>query len=77
MVVRYLNWKGYQVEGAELEYTDVDQITFAEDLIEQAQAMGLIQGDTNGALRPRDNLLRSEGATVMVRVARYMDATQP
>ena len=73
MVVRYLNGKGYQVEGAVLPYSDVGQITFAQDLLAQAQAMGLLKGDTEGTLRPTQKLIRCEGAAIILRAAEYID----
>lgn len=74
MVVRYLNQKGYTAETASLAYSDADSITFAWNELGQAQAMGLVQGDNTGTLRPGSTLKRSEGAAIVLRAARYLEA---
>ena len=77
IVVRYIEYKGQTLTGQELSYTDVDEIDeYAVELLEKAQNIGLIEGDPGGTLRPRATLLRSEGTTIMVRLAHYMDSIE-
>lgn len=78
LVIRYLNWKGYSCEGTELNYSDVDQVEeYALKPFMQAQEMGLVSGDTEGTLRPKDVLARCEGVKVIVLMDDYMDEHQP
>lgn len=76
IIVRYLEYKGTILEPQELTYTDVDEIDeYALEYLQKAQSINLIQGDPGGTFRPRDTLIRSEGATVMVRLAHYLAET--
>ena len=76
MVIRYLSWRGYSAEPAPLSYTDTSQISsYAVDLLAIAQAMELVKGYDNGELRPQGVLSRSEGTTVITRVAQYIQTT--
>ena len=76
IIVRYLEYKGITLEPQELIYTDVDEIDeYALEYLQKAQGIDLIQGDPGGTFRPRATLLRSEGATIMVRLAHYLSET--
>ena len=75
IMVRYLEYKGITLEPQALTYTDVDEIDeYALEYLQKAQSIDLIQGDPGGTFRPRDTLLRSEGATVMVRLTHYLNS---
>ena len=76
MSMRYMRTQGVYTVNPDttLPYSDSGEISdYARDAIIQAQSMGLIKGDDTGKLRPRDMLSRSEGATFMVRIARYLE----
>ena len=74
IIARYLEYKGITLELQELIYTDVDEIDeYALEYLQKAQGIDLNQGDPGGTFRPRDTLLRSEGATIMVRLANHLD----
>lgn len=75
IMVRYLEYKGITLEPQALTYTDADEIDeYALEYLQKAQSIDLIQGDPGGTFRPRATLLRSEGATVMVRLTHYLNA---
>ena len=75
ILVRYLTEvRGLTLDSAELSFTDQDAIgNFARDAVQQAVAIGLVQGFPDGSFQPRKQLPRSEGVTVLVRLAHYLD----
>ena len=75
ILVRYLTEvRGLTLDSAELSFTDQDSIgNFARDAVQQAVAIGLVQGFPDGSFQPRKQLPRSEGVTVLVRLAHYLD----
>ena len=75
ILVRYLTEvRGLTLDSAELTFTDQNDIgNFARDAVQQAVAIGLVQGFPDGSFQPRKQLPRSEGVTVLVRLAHYLD----
>ena len=78
MVVRYLEeMKGLTLDSQELSFSDQNQIgNYARESVQKALAIGLIKGYTDGTFRPNVILTRREGVTVLVRLARYLDAIE-
>ena len=75
MAVRTLETLGIGVISAPLPFSDRDDIpAFAYAAVGRAYAMGLLQGDTSGTLRPLDSLNRAEGAAILMRAVRYLEA---
>ncbi len=70
MLVRSLPEQDRRQSGGALNYTDVDQISFARRELEIAQAMGMISGYQDGTLRPRSALSRIEGTVLIMRFIR-------
>ncbi|MBP3411764.1 MAG: S-layer homology domain-containing protein [Oscillospiraceae bacterium] len=57
-----------------LPYTDSNTISsYAKDAMEEAQALGLLKGYTDGTLRPQKALNRGEGVTLIMRVLRLRE----
>ena len=81
ILVRYLTEvRGLTLESAELTFTDQDQIgNFARESVQKAVAIGLVQGYKDGSFQPKNQLRRSEGVTMLIRVAHYLEelAQQP
>ena len=76
MAVRYVEeYKKIPLEGKALGYSDAAQLNsdYAVEPAKKAQAMGLIQGDDQGRLRPRDTLNRAEATTILMRLVRFVD----
>jgi len=60
-----------------LNYTDADQIgEFAREPIAKAQALGLLKGYTDGSVRPKQEIIRSEGTVMIMRLCRYIAEPQ-
>ena len=75
ILVRYLTEvRDLTLDSAELTFTDQNDIgNFARDAVQQAVAIGLVQGFPDGSFQPRKQLPRSEGVTVLVRLAHYLE----
>lgn len=76
MAVRYVEeYKKIPLESKALGYSDAAQLNsdYAVEPAKKAQAMGLIQGDDQGRLRPRDTLNRAEATTILMRLVRFVD----
>lgn len=80
MAVRYVeNCKEeYLPEGVALNYSDKSDLdSWALAATERAQAMELIQGDAGtGLLRPLATIKRCEGATILMRLVRYLEEAE-
>ena len=75
MVVRYLDVIGVETEPVELDYTDVEDFSgYALPYARRAESIGLIKGYKDGSFRPGEDLPRSEGVTILVRLDRYLKA---
>lgn len=76
MAVRYVEeYKKIPLESKAMQYSDADQLNrdYAVEPAKKAQAIGLIQGDDQGRLRPRDTLNRAEATTILMRLVRFLD----
>lgn len=74
IVVRYLEWKGYELDQEELAYTDnADFDEYAVPYAEKAQSLGLVSGYPEGDFRPDAKLLRQEGVKIVVLLGRYLE----
>ena len=73
LAMRYLESKGLTAKGKNLTFKDKSQIgSVALPYMKRAYAMGLIEGDTSGRIRPKDILPRSEAVAILMRVSKYM-----
>ena len=74
MMVRYAEAKVGTLTEKEINYTDAEDISaYALPMVKKASAMGLVEGYTDGSLKPAGTLVRREGVTVMVRLAKYLN----
>ena len=71
---RYLRYQGAAVQpGSAKGYTDASSIGgWAKEAVEAMTALGLLQGDNEGAFRPRAGATRAEAAAVLLRVEDYL-----
>lgn len=80
MAVRYVaNCKSqYLADTTALSYSDANQLeSYAVEATQRAQTMKLIQGDAGtGLLRPQAKIRRSEGATILMRLVRYLEQAE-
>lgn len=75
MLLRYADFAGLSMESAELDYTDVDQISdYAVETMAQAQALDLLTGYPDGSIAPKKLLTRAEGVTLLMRLLRKIEA---
>ncbi len=69
MAVAAYKTYGEDVEAAELDFTDVDEISADKaELVAKAVTVGLIEGMDTGAFLPKDNMTRAQSATVIERL---------
>jgi hypothetical protein len=75
MVVRYLeSVRGLSLEEAALSFTDEASISsYARSPMQKAAALGLVEGYEDGSILPKNQISRSEGVTILMRLARYLD----
>lgn len=75
MVVRYLEKvKGITLEGQSLSFKDASSIgTWAQEAVEKAVAIKLIEGYEDSTFRPQRALTRAEGVTILMRMSRYLE----
>lgn len=67
-VVAYKTY-GEDVEAAELDFTDAEEISADKaELVAKAVTAGLIEGMDTGAFLPKDNMTRAQAATVIERL---------
>lgn len=59
----------YTTEKKDLQYIDKAQIsTWAVEAIRKADALGLIKGDSNNKIKPKENITRAEFIAIIVRM---------
>jgi hypothetical protein len=75
MVVRYLETvRGMTLEEAAITFTDSDAVSsYAYSALRKAAALNLVTGYGDGSIRPKNQISRSEGVTILMRLARYLD----
>lgn len=80
MAVRYVAKckSAYVAEKGTLSFPDKGDLnSWAEEPAQRAVTMGLIKGDlSTGKLRPGDGIIRSEGATILVRLVHYLEKAE-
>ncbi len=66
-----------QKTADELDYVDADEIDeFARESIARAQELKLMQGYVDGSVRPKNEIIRSEGAVMIMRLSRFLTELQ-
>jgi len=84
MMVRYLDGgkvpeaQAVSADGGErqgsadsLAYTDADEIgTYAREAVARARELGIMEGYTDGTVRPQQEIVRAEGAVMLMRLVR-------
>jgi hypothetical protein len=75
MVIRYLeSVRGLTLEEAALSFTDAASVSdYARSPMQKAAALGLVEGYEDGSILPKNQISRSEGVTILMRLARYLD----
>ena len=77
MVLRYLQYAGYDTEGdgaRSLSYSDAQEISaYAKDAVAVCTALGLLNGDGEGAFHPADFATRAQGASLFMRLHQYAE----
>lgn len=72
LISRYVNFKGISLKDAEdavETYADADNVSdWAKDSVECMRKSGILLGDENGSVRPKDPITRAEAATIFVRL---------
>lgn len=78
MVSRYLSHRGYRLAPGEEAFADqADIADYALEHVKALSAMGVVRGDTENRVRPRDTLTRAEATAVLLRIRDYMQAHSP
>ena len=77
MIVRYLNYKDITLPNASTaikNHSDYERISdYAKEGMAICYEMGLIKGHDNGLIDPQGNLTRAQLASVMARLADYIE----
>ena len=72
MIARYVDFKGISLKDdldAVESFTDAEYVSdWARDAVELMRKSGILLGDENGNVRPRDVITRAEAAAMFVRV---------
>ena len=76
MMIRYLtDVKGLKLEAKALDFRDQSTISdWALDSVKKAVSIGLLEGYPDKTFQPNNQLPRKEGFTVLVRLAKYLEA---
>lgn len=71
--VTYVDGSEIQGDAYTLTYTDADEIgPYAREAVARAQELGIMEGYTDGTVRPQQEMVRSEGAVMLMRLVRSM-----
>ncbi len=78
MLVRYLtDVKGLKLDAKDLSFQDQSSIAdWALDAVKKAVSIKLVEGYPDGTFQPDNQLPRKEGVTVLVRLAKYLEAQE-
>ncbi len=77
LIARYLDYCQAQLPLRDdaTQFLDTDQMEdYALPHIEHMRVTGLMEGDPDGRFRPKDHLIRSEAAALMLRTAKALEA---
>ena len=74
LVVRFLNTQGVTGEAESLSFTDAGRVSgYAKDAMEQAVALGILEGYEDNTVRPQSAISRAEAAVMLVRTLRVLE----
>ncbi|HIV67448.1 MAG TPA: S-layer homology domain-containing protein [Candidatus Butyricicoccus stercorigallinarum] len=77
IIASYLNWKQVLLAPVELTFTDTADISdYAVEPIGKLYGAGLLSGYSDGTIRPKNNVTRAEGVTILMAADRFLREVQ-
>ena len=73
MLMRVADYLDKTPEKSELTYRDADQISpYALEAMQEAQTVGLLDGDSDNTIRPQERLTKAEGTAMIKQLLRWL-----